>query len=210
VQRIWLDTAENKDTPKTGFSGEPPEAVSTVRVLLTLSTADMIGRRGMSPEAAVRALRRTEPFQNYPALVAGLPGAGQGRVKGAANDGRRSQDIPEGHQHRPDASRQADKETGPITPALIAEKVEVAAMVVAPGKAPSTRQAAVAELIRRFSHWIGQDSTLSDNEGHKAWLGAARKKDWRYWQRYQTCSNARCRDGRRRARRIHRPHPRAS
>ena len=69
VQRIWLDTAENKDTPKTGFSGEPPEAVVTV--LRTLF-ADMIGRRGMSVEVAKRSLLSTEPFQNYPGLIAGL------------------------------------------------------------------------------------------------------------------------------------------
>ena len=73
VQRIWLDTAENKDTPKTGFSGEPPEAVATV--LRTLF-ADMIGRRGMSVEAAKRSLLSTEPFQNYPRLIAGLGGPG--------------------------------------------------------------------------------------------------------------------------------------
>jgi hypothetical protein len=74
VQRIWLDTAENKDTPKTGFSGEPPEAVSTV---LDTLFADMIGRRGMTVEAARRSLLSTEPFHNYPALIAGLGGPGQ-------------------------------------------------------------------------------------------------------------------------------------
>ena len=73
VQRIWLDTAENKDTPKTGFSGEPPEAVAMV--LRTLF-ADMIGRRGMSVEAAKRSLLSIEPFQNYPGLIAGLCGPG--------------------------------------------------------------------------------------------------------------------------------------
>lgn len=71
VQRIWLDTAENNDTPKTGFSGEPPEAVSAV---LDVLFADMIGRRGMSVEAAKRALLSTEPFQNYPGLIAELGG----------------------------------------------------------------------------------------------------------------------------------------
>jgi hypothetical protein len=71
VQRIWLDTAENKDTAKTGFSGEPPEAVTTV---LGTLFADMIGRRGMSVDAAKRALLSTEPFQNYPGLIAGLGG----------------------------------------------------------------------------------------------------------------------------------------
>ena len=58
-------------------------------------------------------------------------------------------------------------------------------MVVARG-AEIDKQAAVAELIRRFSLWIGKDSTLADNEGHKAWLTAARRKDWPYWQRYQS------------------------
>lgn len=71
IQRIWLDTAENKDTPKTGFSGEPPDAVVTV---LNTLFDDMIGRRGMSIEAAKCALLSTEPFQNYPALIAGLGG----------------------------------------------------------------------------------------------------------------------------------------
>jgi hypothetical protein len=74
VQRIWLDTAENKDTPKTGFLGEPPEAVATV---LNTLFADMIGRRNMTAEAARRSLLSTEPFQNYPALIAGLGGPEQ-------------------------------------------------------------------------------------------------------------------------------------
>ncbi len=69
VQRIWLDTAENKETPRTGFAGEPPEAI--VGVLKTLYQ-DMVGRRGLSSEAAKRTLMSTEPFQNFPALVAGL------------------------------------------------------------------------------------------------------------------------------------------
>lgn len=75
VQRIWLDTAENRDTPKTGFSGEPPEAPEGVQKVLLTLYRDMTGRRGMSPESAVRALSVTDPFQNYPALVASLPGA---------------------------------------------------------------------------------------------------------------------------------------
>ncbi|MHB1702515.1 MAG: hypothetical protein ACYCSN_20770, partial [Acidobacteriaceae bacterium] len=69
VQRIWLDTAENKDTPQTGFTGEPSDEVAGV--LRTLYV-DMIGRRRMSPEGAKRALLHTEPFQNFPALIATL------------------------------------------------------------------------------------------------------------------------------------------
>lgn len=77
-----------------------------------------------------------------------------------------------------------EKDKAAITPALITEKVGVAASLV-PGSAPFM-DAAVGELIRRFSLWIGQDSTLIDDEGHVPWLVAARKKDWRYWQRYQS------------------------
>jgi hypothetical protein len=69
VQRIWLDTAENKETPRTAFAGEPPEAV--MGVMRTIYN-DMVGRRGMSPDLAKRALLSTEPFQNFPVLVANL------------------------------------------------------------------------------------------------------------------------------------------
>lgn len=85
---------------------------------------------------------------------------------------------------------QADRDNGTVTPALISEQVEVAAMVVARG-ADIDKKAAIAELIRRFSLWIGKDSTLADNEGHKAWLTAARRKDWPYWQRYQSMLESR-------------------
>ena len=72
IQRIWLDTVESKETPRTGFSGEPPEAI--VEVLQAIF-ADMVGRKGLSSEAAKQSLLSTEPFQNYPALISGL-GAG--------------------------------------------------------------------------------------------------------------------------------------
>jgi hypothetical protein len=47
------------------------------------------------------------------------------------------------------------------------------------------KKAVIAELIRRFSLWIGGATTLSDKTGHKDWLNATRRKDWRYWQRYR-------------------------
>jgi len=46
------------------------------------------------------------------------------------------------------------------------------------------KQAVIDELIRRFSLWIGHDKTLKNELGHIHWLVSARKKDWRYWQRY--------------------------
>jgi hypothetical protein len=81
----------------------------------------------------------------------------------------------------------AEKDKGKITPSLIGEKVELAWSMLASTTAGEgiDRGPAIAELIRRFSHWIGQDATLQDFEGHVPWLVAARKKDWRYWQRYQ-------------------------
>lgn len=69
VQRIWLDTAENKETPKTAFSGEPTADVK--KVLQTLFN-DMVVRRGMSEEVAKRQLLSTEPFQNFTELIASL------------------------------------------------------------------------------------------------------------------------------------------
>jgi hypothetical protein len=74
VQRIWLDTAENRDTPLTGFAGEASAEV--VEILKTLFD-DMIGRRGMSRALAKKTLLTTEPFQKYPSLVAGLPDDGE-------------------------------------------------------------------------------------------------------------------------------------
>lgn len=80
----------------------------------------------------------------------------------------------------------AEKDKGPITAAVITEKVDIATSVAAPGNEASVdKAAAVAELIRRFSLWIGQDTALTDTTGHEAWLNAAIKKDWRYWPRYR-------------------------
>ena len=80
-----------------------------------------------------------------------------------------------------------EKESGDITPAIIREKVKLAATMLAPESSDSLDvDKAVHELIRRFSHWIGKDSTLQDDEGHVKWLTSSRKKDWRYWQRYQS------------------------
>jgi hypothetical protein len=69
VQRIWLDTAENKETPRTGFDGEPNAAVVEVATVLF---DDLIERKGLSVEEARKSMARTEPFQKYPALVAKL------------------------------------------------------------------------------------------------------------------------------------------
>ncbi|MDR5744446.1 Z1 domain-containing protein [Caballeronia sp. LZ029] len=84
-------------------------------------------------------------------------------------------------------SRISDKSQ--ITAAMIADNVSTAGMLFAPdGLDEADERAAIDELVRRFSSWIGQDSTLENSEGHVAWLDSARKKDWRYWQRYREWS----------------------
>jgi hypothetical protein len=80
----------------------------------------------------------------------------------------------------------AEKDKAVVTAGLISEKVSLAAALVAPGNEQSIdKAAAVAELIRRFSLWIGQDTAMSDGIGHEVWLATARKRDWRYWPRYR-------------------------
>ena len=72
-----------------------------------------------------------------------------------------------------------------ITPALIGEKVDQILTLNSRWAALVDRASATEELVRRFSLWIGQNSTLRSEEGHIAWLSAARKREWRYWQRYR-------------------------
>ncbi len=81
---------------------------------------------------------------------------------------------------------EAERETVGITPAAIATKVKLAAGILKTTPFEEADQAAaIGVLIQRFSHWIGKDTTLQDAEGHLPWLVAAKKKDWRYWPRYQ-------------------------
>ena len=80
----------------------------------------------------------------------------------------------------------AEKDKAKITPAFIAEKVQLAAAMFASDVLGTVDQGkAVLVLIQRFSHWIGRTSTLKDNTGHIHWLSSARKRDWHYWRRYR-------------------------
>ena len=69
VQRIWLDTAEGKETPQTGFVGQPDDNLISI---LKIMFSNLVGRHGMSPELARERLLHTEPFQNYPDVVASV------------------------------------------------------------------------------------------------------------------------------------------
>lgn len=69
VQRIWLDTAEGKETPQTGFVGQPDDNLIGI---LQIMFSNLVTRHGMSVDLARERLLHTEPFQNYPDLVASV------------------------------------------------------------------------------------------------------------------------------------------
>jgi hypothetical protein len=78
-----------------------------------------------------------------------------------------------------------DDDVAVVTPALISEKIDMVLKMNPKWSVDLDRSSVMDELIRRFSLWFGKDTTLQDNEGHVNWLDAARKRDWRYWQRYR-------------------------
>jgi hypothetical protein len=69
VQRIWLDTAEDKETPRIGFAGAPESEIT--ETLAALYEA-LVTFRGLSPAAARERLGRTPPFDRRLDLVAAL------------------------------------------------------------------------------------------------------------------------------------------
>ena len=83
-----------------------------------------------------------------------------------------------------------DEELSAISPALISEKIDQILAFNPAWKTGFDRAAAVAELVRRFSIWVGTDTAITNEEGHKAWLNSERKDDWRYWQRYREFQEA--------------------
>jgi Histidine kinase-, DNA gyrase B-, and HSP90-like ATPase len=70
VQRIWIDTAENKDTPYTGFEKTASEEINEILMIMYRS---MIEKKGYSTSSAKEQLRATEPFHAFPSLVDALP-----------------------------------------------------------------------------------------------------------------------------------------
>lgn len=69
VQRIWLDTAEDKETPRTGFAEAPD---SEVMETLTSMFEALVKFRGLGPTEARERLGRTPPFDRHLDLVAAL------------------------------------------------------------------------------------------------------------------------------------------
>ena len=69
VQRIWLDTAEDKETPRTGFVGA---ADNEVMETLSSMFEALVKFRGLSSTEARGRLARTPPFDRHLDLVAAL------------------------------------------------------------------------------------------------------------------------------------------
>ena len=69
VQRIWLDTVEKGEMQKEAFSEDAsPEVEQLAKSMLSHLT----GKVGLSHELAIMRLRTTEPFQNFPHVIARL------------------------------------------------------------------------------------------------------------------------------------------
>lgn len=69
VQKIWLDTEIQRDTPINNFVGEPSENITNVlkELFFVMTTI-----QGKSVEDALNTISRTDPFQNYPDLIESL------------------------------------------------------------------------------------------------------------------------------------------
>lgn len=70
VQRIWLDTTEGREVPRTGFAGDTTLEVSCI---LNIIYRNMVLKKGVGSNRAKEILMSMEPFYNYPDLVAELP-----------------------------------------------------------------------------------------------------------------------------------------
>lgn len=70
VQRLWVDIAEDKETPRVGFAGDPPAEVESI---LKVMYRNLIRLKGYTPDSAREKLLHMEPFHNYPELIAALP-----------------------------------------------------------------------------------------------------------------------------------------
>ncbi len=66
VQRIWLDTAEQNDTPQAEFISARTEDLEET---LTSLFEALVEFRGLSPDEARRRLGRTPPFDRYPEVL---------------------------------------------------------------------------------------------------------------------------------------------
>ncbi|MFL4198037.1 endonuclease, partial [Escherichia coli] len=76
-----------------------------------------------------------------------------------------------------------DKST--ITAGILHQHIDMVCQMKPEWSRLDNREILVEELIRRYSIWIGEDTSLSNDEGHQPWLTADAKREWRYWHRYR-------------------------
>ena len=67
VQQIWLDAAEKPDSPAAPFAADPDVQRVMTRFYRSLR------RQGRNAEQSRAQIRQTEPFNEYPDLIAALP-----------------------------------------------------------------------------------------------------------------------------------------
>lgn len=75
--------------------------------------------------------------------------------------------------------------TAPITREVIASVVDDVLRLPGLGASALERSTLIADLESAYTVWIGRATQLTDNDDHVAWLNAERKRDWRYWARYE-------------------------
>jgi len=69
VQRIWLDTAESREAPRSELhEADPADILAVMEPMFR----NMVRLKGCTIEAAKDRLRNTEPFQSFPDLVDSL------------------------------------------------------------------------------------------------------------------------------------------
>ncbi|MFN4140506.1 Z1 domain-containing protein [Aestuariivirga sp.] len=78
----------------------------------------------------------------------------------------------------------AERAQSTVTPEMIEKELNKLSIVMAEDFELVDREALMDELIRRSSHTVGDNATLSSGEDHIPWLDAERKKGWTYWRRY--------------------------
>ena len=69
VQRIWLDTVDDRETPRNGFVDAPPPEVFA---LMQGMFRNLVDQRKLSQDEARARLMLTAPFDRFPDLVAQL------------------------------------------------------------------------------------------------------------------------------------------
>jgi hypothetical protein len=70
IQRIWLDTSEQKETPRNAFGGQNQDSIMSV---LMVVYKNLVIKKGFSVRLAKDQLHTMEPFNGFPTLIESLP-----------------------------------------------------------------------------------------------------------------------------------------